>query len=129
MRSWHSKLLLVVLVLGGFIPRVEAFMSDVERYVDALSSPQSRQMLGLQDVRRPEGIVNRLDVVFDEKIPPEARANTLQEIGREFLRVIFERELISTVTIVERDKAGRILNRAVVQVGARLGLPRQASRC
>ncbi len=117
--------------LGGVAQplRAEALSVEVERYVAALSSAESRRDLGLQDVRRPTGVVNRLEIVFEEHVPPERRAATLQEIGREFLRVLFEREQISTVTIVERDGAGRIVNRAVVQVGAVLGLPARLTRC
>jgi len=39
------------------------------------------------------------------------------------------RVLIPTVTIVERDGAGRIVNRAVVRVGAVLGTPQASLRC
>jgi hypothetical protein len=107
----------------------QALLDDVERYIEALSSAESKRALGLKDVRRPGEIVNRLDVIFEEAVTSARRRATLQEIGQEFLRVLFERERIPTVTIVERDATGKIINRAVVRVGARLGLPRRLARC
>jgi hypothetical protein len=123
-------LLIAALSLVGAVSQplqAEALSLEVERYVAALSSAESKLALGLKELRRPAGIVNRLDVVFESHVSPERRATTLQEIGREFLRVLFEREMIPTVTVVERDGAGHTVNRAVVRIGAMLG-PVQAAR-
>ena len=127
----HSRLAVASVLLAAWSAAAYAAMGsvEVERFVTTLSSTERRQELGLKSVRRPSGIVNRLDVVFEDGVHADERTATLQQIGREFLRVIFEREGISTVTMLERDDMGRIVNQAVVRMGARLGLPRRLARC
>ena len=127
----HSRLAVASVLLAAWSTAAYAAMGsvEVERFVTALSSAERRQELGLKSVRRPSGIVNRLDVVFEDHVHADERTATLQQIGREFLRVIFEREGISTVTMLERDDMGRIVNQTVVRMGARLGLLRRLARC
>lgn len=111
-----SRTLFLLCLLGGGVKPASAFLDDADRYVEALNDPEKRQELGLERAERPEDIANRLDVTFEPRVPPERRAESLQRLAQEFLRVLFERESIPTVTVVERGASGGILNRVTSRV-------------
>ena len=81
-----------------------------------LNSPEGQQEFGLKEVQRPSDVSNRLDVVFQERVSPDQRTRALREIGQQFLMIVFEFPGIRTVSVVERDASGAILNRAVVNL-------------
>lgn len=108
---------LIVGIWCALIVPAMGWQDDVEEFVASLNSPQVRQETGLREARHPEEIVNRLEVVFQEDVPREQRARVMRTIGSKFLTVLFERRRIPTVTIIERDASGAILDRAVVNFG------------
>ncbi len=96
---------------------------DVEEFVTALNSPAMRQELGVQEVRRPEDVVNRLEVVFQEGVSFEQRQRVLKDIGQTFLRLLFEETQISTVTVREQTAHGETLDQVMVSLGSPLQSP------
>lgn len=88
----------------------------VDKYVESLNSPKTRAELSLKRASRPKGIVNRLDVLFQEDLTSAARLEALRRIGREFSRLLFDWRSVPTVRIVERDTFGNILDHIVVTV-------------
>jgi hypothetical protein len=93
---------------------------SVDDLLDYLNSAEGREATGLKHAARDEQFTNRLTVVFEEGASLDARNRVLQDVGREFLAILFRRPGISTVTIIEKDAKGRILNRSVTHVA---GLP------
>jgi len=91
--------------------------------VTALNSPAMRQELGVQEVRRPEDVVNRLEVVFQEGVSFEQRQRVLKDIGQTFLRLLFEETQISTVTVREQTAHGETLDQVMVSLGSPLQSP------
>ena len=114
MTRWSVFLgcLLSVPIMAG------AWQDEVDTFVASLKTPAMQRSLGLKDVRRPDGIVNRLDVVFEESISPEARGEALQELSRTLFRIVFEKDRLPSATVIERDAQGRFLNQAVTSFAA-----------
>ena len=79
-----------------------------DRYVRSLNEAETRAELGLKEVRRPERVTNRLDVVFEEGTGPLARSRILRRIAREFIRELFFSRRIPVVSVVERTASGEI---------------------
>ena len=108
----------IVLVVLGFMCMaagpVGAWEDDVDAYVASLNRPDVQQALGLKAVRRPEGIVNRLDVTFADNVTPSARSRSLRTIGHEFLHALFQWRQIPMASVVERNAAGAIVDRVSV---------------
>ena len=103
-----------------------AFAWDVEpeEFLASLQRHEIRKTMGIKEVRRPEDVANRLDVIFENGVSPDARSHVLQQIGRDFLRALFQWQGIPTVTVVERNAAGTIVDRVVVNVvGTSTGFP------
>ena len=113
-RSIVTAAVAVGLVAGmGLAAAMDGSSDD---YVASLNADEVKQELGLKEVRKPEDVANRLEVVFQDGIDPDQRAKVLQKIGNDFLMRLFENPGITTVTIVERDGSGAILNQAVVNL-------------
>ena len=109
----------VTLVLGlSFVIVFPAHIwADViDQYVESLNSPRTRAELRLKQASRPVGVVNRLDVLFEEDLSAAARGEALRRIGREFSRLLFDWRLVPTVRVVERDTLGRFLNQIIITV-------------
>ena len=115
MRMTGSALALgLSLAAGG---AAEAMSSDsVEEWPAFLNSPEGRQERQLQEARRDEQFTSRLNVVFETDASPDRRSRVLREVGSQFLAILFGHPGISTVTVVEQDAAGHILNRAVTSL-------------
>ena len=112
-----NRLVIIVSVSMGMAGPAFGWLGDaVEEFIALLNTSAVQQAMGLQEARRPEGVVNRLDLVFQGDIPVEQRTQVLQKIGRQFLMVLFDRTQISTVTVLERDASGAVLRQAVIRV-------------
>ena len=110
-------------------PSACAWDVEPEELLASLNRSETRQALGVRDVRRPDGVANRLDVIFEDGVSPDARSRVLQQIGRDFLLALFQWQGIPTVTVVERNAAGTIVDRVVVNlVGASPGAPGPVSQ-
>ncbi len=88
----------------------------VDEYVASLNGPKTGAELSIKRANRPQGIVNRLDVLFEEGLSITVRVEVLRRIGKEFSRLVFDWRSVPTVRIVERDTIGNILNSIVVTV-------------
>jgi hypothetical protein len=125
--GWLARFVIVGWWLIAAAP-VCGWHDALEQFLASLNSPEAQQELGLAEVSRPERFANHLNVVFHEDVPAERRAQALQKIGRQFLAILFEQTGISTVTILERDPSGAILNRAIVNLsGLPVTIPRRTS--
>ena len=96
---------------------------EVKKFVASLNTLQAQQGMGLKEVRRPEDVTNRLDVVFQDGVPTERHSEVIQQIGQKFLMHLFDTPGITTVTVVERDTRDFVLNRAVVSLGGLGSVP------
>ena len=99
---------------------------NVEDLLKCLNSPQGLQELGLKEVRRPADVSNRLDVVFQDGVSSDQRHYALHKIGQQFLMILFEFPGIPTVSVVERNASGVIVNRATVTLAGAPGGESQA---
>jgi hypothetical protein len=88
----------------------------VEDLLEHLNSPESREATRLKHAERDEQFTNRLNVVFEDSASLDDRNRVLQDVGREFLAILFKSPGISTVTVVEKDAKGNVLNRSVTNV-------------
>ena len=93
-----------------------AWEGEAGKYVAELNSKPVRQELGLRKVQQPNGSVNQLDVVFRDGVSSDQRMQVLKRIGNDFMMLLAENPGMTTVTIVERDRKGAELNRAVVRI-------------
>ena len=124
--TWRSTVLRFLIAGSAsfsLAASAEAWSGEVEKFVASLNTPHTQQEMGLKEVRRPEDVANRLDVVFQDGVPAERRSEVLQHIGQKFLMHLFETPGITTVTVVERDARGFALNRAVVSLGGLGSVP------
>ena len=64
----------------------------------------------------PERTANRLDVTFVPDQPPEARDRALRQIAGELLDVVWRRQGLPTVTVVERAPDGTEVNRVTTRL-------------
>ena len=109
----------VTLVLGlslVIVSPAHIWADVIDQYVESLNSPRTRVELRLKQASRPVGVVNRLDVLFEEDLSAAARGEALRRIGREFSRLLFDWRLVPTVRVVERDTFGRFLNQIIITV-------------
>ncbi len=107
---------LAAFLLLSPLGHAHAFSNEVDEYVAWLGGPQARQTLGIEKVSRPEQAVNVLEVTFDGKADQDARAKIMHRIARDFLRVLFRDQRLTTASVVERDKTDRILDHLVIRV-------------
>lgn len=108
------------LVCGFFVflttPSAAGWFDEVDSYVASLNSPEVKDPLGLKEARRSERIANRLEVIFEDHASPQQRSQILQQIGHEFLRVLFLRQFIPVAIVVERNASGQIVGSVIVKV-------------
>jgi hypothetical protein len=95
---------------------IAASYDSVEDLLEFLNSPAGKQETRLREASRDEEFTNRLNVVFEDAASPDQRIQVMRDIGGHFLAILFRSPGISTVTIVEKDAAGTILNRSVTNL-------------
>lgn len=111
----------LLLVGGTVFASTDSF--DIDAFLAELNGETRQQELGVSQASRPPGVVNRLDVVFQEDTPPDKRQRVLSDIGQEFLRLLFEEAQITTVTVREQNAQGETLGQVIINLG---GLPQNA---
>jgi len=114
-----KALILALVFCWVMIPPANGWDDEVDRFVASLNSPEVQQALGLKQVRRPERIENRLDVIFGDHLSPSARSQVLNQIAQEFHSILFRRQSIPVAIVVERNAAGRVISSLVVNVSGR----------
>ncbi len=112
--TWSALVLGLSLAAGG--AAYAASYDSVEELLKFLNSPEGKQQMQLQEARQDEQFTNRLNMVFEKDASPDRRSRVLREVGKEFLAVLFEHPGIPTVTVVEKDTTGNILNQAVTSL-------------
>ena len=112
--AWAALVLGLSLAAGR--AAVAASYDSVADLLEFLNSPEGKHETHLQEARQDGQFTNRLNVVFEPKASPDQRSRVLREVGSKFLAVLFEHPGIPTVTVVEKDTAGTILNQAVTSL-------------
>jgi len=118
-REWDERVKRVGVALALVIAGSQGVVAgepEVEEFVASLNSEERKQELRIERVEQAEETTNRLEVVFEPDVPVDERGQTMQKMGEEFLRLLFFRQGIPSVVVVERDHFGNLVQSITTSV-------------